>query len=185
MNDIAMAIQMLRLKFQRILYIDLDVHHGNGVENAFAHAQRVLTVSFHQYETGFFPGSGNVSDIGAGNGRGFSVNFPYKANIRGDLFVKYFTRTIKEVRAMFEPSACVVQCGADCIAGDPLGSANLVPENIGECVKEVLSWHLPTMFLGGGRCCSSRFLQFAFDRAVPKLSRSLISFGTTLPKANC
>lgn len=152
-NDIAMAIQMLRLKFQRILYIDFDVHHGNGVENAFAHAKRILTVSFHQYEPGFFPGSGNVSDIGIGTARGFAVNFPYKANIRGDLFVKYFTRTIKEVLVIFEPNACVVQCGADCMAGDPLGGANLVPENIGDCVREILSWHLPTMFLGGGKSC--------------------------------
>lgn len=150
MNDIAMAIQMLRKKFQRILYIDFDVHHGNGVENAFAYTKRVLTVSFHQYEPGFFPGSGNVVDIGFGNGRGYCVNFGYKANIRGNLFVKYFTRTIKEVVAMFEPDACVVQCGADCIAGDPLGGANLIPENIGDCVREILRWHLPTIFLGGG-----------------------------------
>lgn len=146
-----MAIQMLRLKFERILYIDFDVHHGNGVENAFAHTKRVLTVSFHLYEPGFFPGSGNVSDVGFGNGRGYCINFPYKANIRGDLFVKYFKLTIKDVAAIFEPDACVVQCGADCITGDPLGGANLVPTNIGDCVRKILSWHLPTLFLGGGK----------------------------------
>lgn len=91
-NDIAVAIQKLRTKFQRVLYIDLDVHHGNGVENAFAYTRRVFTVSFHQYCAGFFPGTGNVSDYGFGNGKGHCVNFPYKSHIRGDLFVKYFEK---------------------------------------------------------------------------------------------
>lgn len=51
---------------------------------------------------------------------------------------------------IYKPDVCVVQCGADAIVGDPLGGTNLIPENIGDCVKEILSWSLPTMFLGGG-----------------------------------
>lgn len=92
MNDIAMAIQRLRSRFKRVLYIDLDVHHGNGVENAFAYTKRVLTLSFHLYHSGFFPGSGNVNDVGCGAGRGYCVNFPYKQYIRGELFLKYFIK---------------------------------------------------------------------------------------------
>lgn len=91
-NDIAIAIQRLRSQFRRVLYIDLDVHHGNGVENAFAYTRRVFTVSFHQYQPGFFPGSGNVMDCGHGNGKGYCVNFPYKSHIHGELFTKYFCK---------------------------------------------------------------------------------------------
>lgn len=89
-NDIAIAIQRLRTRFQRILYIDLDVHHGNGVEKA----RRVLTVSFHKFNSGFYPGSGNVNDCGHGNGKGYCVNFPYKSHIRGELFNKYFYKCV-------------------------------------------------------------------------------------------
>lgn len=91
-NDIAIAIQRLRSQFQRVLYIDLDIHHGDGVENAFAYTRRVFTVSFHQFHPGFFPGSGNVSDCGHGNGKGYCANFPYKSHIHGDLFSKYFRK---------------------------------------------------------------------------------------------
>lgn len=87
-----MAIQRLRSKFQRVLYIDLDIHHGNGVDNAFAYTKRVFTVSFHQYEAGFFPGSGNINDCGFGQGKGYCVNFPYKMNICGSLYVRYFIK---------------------------------------------------------------------------------------------
>lgn len=91
-NDIVIAIQKLLTKFRRILYIDLDIHHGNGVENAFAYSQRVFTVSFHQHEIGFYPGSGSVDDCGFGNGKGLAANFPYKRHIRGEIFVKYFIK---------------------------------------------------------------------------------------------
>lgn len=98
-NDIAIAIQRLRIRFQRILYVDLDVHHGNGVENAFAYTRRVLTVSFHQYHSGFYPGSGNVSDCGQSNGKGYCINFPYRPYIRGELFTKYFCKYVGNLRA--------------------------------------------------------------------------------------
>ncbi|XP_055314156.1 histone deacetylase 8-like [Sitodiplosis mosellana] len=149
-NDIAIAIQRLRTRFQRILYIDLDVHHGNGVENAFAYTRRVFTVSFHQFQPGFFPGTGNVDDCGHGIGKGYCVNFPYKSHIRGELFIKYFYKTLTEILNKYQPDACVVQCGADSIVSDPLGGTNLLPEDLAICVERILSWDLPTIFLGGG-----------------------------------
>lgn len=91
-NDIGIGLQRLRQKFQRILYIDLDVHHGNGVENGFAYSQRIFCLSFHQYEVGFYPGSGGVSAIGAGKGKGYTCNFPYRNGVRGELFCRYFDR---------------------------------------------------------------------------------------------
>lgn len=91
-NDISIGIQKLREKFKRVLYIDLDTHHGNGVENAFAYTKRTFTLSFHQYECGFFPNSGSVNECGSGQGRGYAANFPYRSGVRGKMFIEYFDK---------------------------------------------------------------------------------------------
>uniref|UniRef100_A0A1B0GMK2 Histone deacetylase 8 n=1 Tax=Phlebotomus papatasi TaxID=29031 RepID=A0A1B0GMK2_PHLPP len=127
-NDIVVGIQKLVSHFPRILYLDLDVHHGDGVENAFSCTQRVFCLSFHLHEPGFFPGSGSVNECGFGSGKG----------------------TTNLVRERFDPSACVIQCGADGIAGDPLGGANLTPRDFADCIKQVMSWSIPCLFVGGG-----------------------------------
>lgn len=56
-----------------------------------------------------------------------------------------------EIVSRYQPDACVVQCGADAIAGDPLGGTNLIPDDLGKCVERILTWRLPTIFLGGGK----------------------------------
>jgi len=65
----------------KYLNYNLDVHHGDGVEEAFFLTNRVLTLSFHEYGEGFFPGSGNYDSIGEGEGKGFSINVPLKQGI--------------------------------------------------------------------------------------------------------
>ena len=62
---------------QRVLYIDIDIHHGDGVEEAFYTTDRVMTVSFHKYGE-YFPGTGDLRDIGAGRGKYYSLNFPLR-----------------------------------------------------------------------------------------------------------
>ena len=68
-NDIVLAIHRLQRGFKRIMYVDLDVHHGDGVEDAFSSTDRVLTFSVHQLETGFFPGTGDLTENGFGRGK--------------------------------------------------------------------------------------------------------------------
>ena len=63
----------------RILYIDVDLHHGNGVEAAFYQTSAVLTYSVHKYESGFYPGTGGLESVGEGKGLGYSVNIPLKS----------------------------------------------------------------------------------------------------------
>jgi len=67
-------LELLKLH-KRVLYIDIDIHHGDGVEEAFYTTDRVMTVSFHKFGE-YFPGTGDVKDIGANNAKGYSVNFP-------------------------------------------------------------------------------------------------------------
>lgn len=109
-----------------------------------------MTVSFHQHEPGYFPGTGAVSSIGIGPGKGYTVNAPYSRDITGDMFVPYFQNISSAVYNAFRPDVCIVQCGADVIVGDHLGGTNLIPEDCLKCVQQVLSWNTPTIFLGGG-----------------------------------
>lgn len=80
MNDIVLAILELLKYHNRVVYIDIDVHHGDGVEEAFYTSNRVMTVSFHRYGD-FFPGTGDVKEVGVGEGSGYSLNVPLKRGI--------------------------------------------------------------------------------------------------------
>ncbi|GAB6031077.1 Histone deacetylase 8 [Chamberlinius hualienensis] len=149
-NDIVLGIIKLLEKYQRVLYVDLDAHHGDGVEDAFAYVSRVMTVSFHKFEEGFYPCSGSVEDTGFGRGKFHSLNIPLKDGI-GDLqYAKLFSQVMNEVKSKFNPDVIVCQCGADGLAGDPIHAFNLTPVGLGQCVKLLLQWALPVMFLGGG-----------------------------------
>ncbi|KAK4300799.1 hypothetical protein Pmani_027023 [Petrolisthes manimaculis] len=149
-NDIVLAIRVLQSKFDKILYLDLDVHHGDGVENAFLFSTKVMTVSLHQYEVGFFPGTGHITHTGVGKGRHYTLNIPYKPAINDQQFVHIFESVLYPICEVFRPDALVCQCGGDVLAGDPLGSANITPEGYKQCVQHILNINKPTLFLGGG-----------------------------------
>ena len=85
-----LAILELLKVHPRVLYIDIDIHHGDGVEEAFYSTERVMTVSFHKYGDYFFPGTGDVKDVGVKNGKYYSVNVPLKTGITDDSYQKIF-----------------------------------------------------------------------------------------------
>nr|KAF6492202.1 histone deacetylase 8 [Molossus molossus] len=150
LNDVVLGILRLRRKFDRILYVDLDLHHGDGVEDAFSFTSKVMTVSLHKFSPGFFPGTGDVSDVGLGKGRYYSVNVPIQDGIQDEKYYHIYESVLKEVYIAFNPKAVVLQLGADTIAGDPMCSFNMTPVGIGRCLKYVLQWQLATLILGGG-----------------------------------
>ncbi|XP_064225057.1 histone deacetylase 8 isoform X3 [Aotus nancymaae] len=150
LNDAVLGILRLRRKFERILYVDLDLHHGDGVEDAFSFTSKVMTVSLHKFSPGFFPGTGDVSDVGLGKGRYYSVNVPIQDGIQDEKYYQICESVLKEVYQAFNPKAVVLQLGADTIAGDPMCSFNMTPVGIGKCLKYVLQWQLATLILGGG-----------------------------------
>jgi len=88
-NDIVLAILELLKYHNRVLYIDIDVHHGDGVEEAFYCTNRVMTVSFHRYGD-FFPGTGDVKDIGHGEGQHYSLNVPLQQGIDDESYYHLF-----------------------------------------------------------------------------------------------
>ncbi|KAK4209453.1 histone deacetylase [Rhypophila decipiens] len=148
-NDIVLAIlELLRFK-KRVLYIDIDVHHGDGVEEAFYTTDRVMTVSFHKYGE-YFPGTGELRDIGIGAGKNYAVNFPLRDGIDDNSYKSIFEPVIEAVMKYFQPEAVVLQCGGDSLSGDRLGCFNLSMRGHANCVKFVRSFNLPTLVLGGG-----------------------------------
>jgi len=148
-NDIVLAILELLKRHQRVLYIDVDIHHGDGVEEAFYTTDRVMTVSFHKYGD-FFPGTGSMEDIGYEKGLNYSINFPLEDGIDDEAYMYIFKPLISSVINSYQPSVIVLQCGADSLSGDRLGCFNLTLAGHGECVNFVKGFGLPVLLLGGG-----------------------------------
>ncbi|XP_068679159.1 histone deacetylase 1-like [Montipora foliosa] len=148
-NDIVLAILELLKYHQRVLYIDIDIHHGDGVEEAFYTTDRVMTVSFHKYGE-YFPGTGDLRDIGAGKGKYYAVNFPLRDGIDDESYEQIFNPVVSKVMEVYKPNAVVLQCGADSLAGDRLGCFNLSLKGHAQCVNFVKKFNLPLLVLGGG-----------------------------------
>jgi len=148
-NDIVLAIMEL-LKFnRRVMYIDIDVHHGDGVEEAFYCTDRVLTLSLHKGGD-FFPGTGHIEDVGSDKGRFHALNFPLEYGVSDDTFFAAFRPTVDAAVERFRPEAIVLQCGADSLTGDRLGCFNITCQGHARCVQHVRSLNLPMLVLGGG-----------------------------------
>ncbi|CAH9104445.1 unnamed protein product [Cuscuta europaea] len=148
-NDIVLGILELLKYHRRVLYIDIDIHHGDGVEEAFFTTDRVMTVSFHKFGD-FFPGTGHIKDIGVGHGKYYAVNAPLNDGMDDDSFRSLFRPIIQKVMEVYQPDAVVLQCGADSLAGDRLGCFNLSVKGHADCLRFLRSFNVPLMVLGGG-----------------------------------
>ncbi|KAG9126914.1 histone deacetylase [Ceratobasidium sp. 392] len=148
-NDIVLGILELLRYHKRVLYIDIDCHHGDGVEEAFYTTDRVMTVSFHKYGE-YFPGTGELRDLGIGKGKYYSCNFPLRDGVTDENYKSVFEPVITQVMQSYDPSAVVLQCGTDSLSGDKLGCLNLSMRGHANCVKFVKSFGLPLLLLGGG-----------------------------------
>lgn len=120
-NDGAIAIKYLREKYNlRVLYIDTDAHHGDGVQATFYDDPDVCTLSIHETGRYLFPGTGNTSERGVKQGYGYSFNFPIDAFTEDESFLEIYENAIKEISAYFKPEIIVTQNGADAHCYDPL-----------------------------------------------------------------
>lgn len=149
-NDIVLGILELLRTHPRVLYIDIDIHHGDGVQEAFYNSNRVLTVSFHKYSGDFFPGTGHIDEIGNQLGKYFSLNIPLQDGIDNDSYVTLFKAVMEPTIVSFRPSVIVLQCGADSLGCDRLGCFNLSISAHGECVRFIKAFGIPLLVLGGG-----------------------------------
>ncbi|KAF7364126.1 Histone deacetylase [Mycena sanguinolenta] len=148
-NDIVLCILELLRTHPRVLYIDIDIHHGDGVEEAFYTTDRVMCASFHKFGE-FFPGTGTQDDRGRGKGKGYSLNVPLDDGITDAAFKSVFEPVMSKILEVFRPTAVVLQCGADSLSGDKLGGFNLSLEGHAACVQFMRATGLPLILLGGG-----------------------------------
>ncbi|KAG6881944.1 histone deacetylase (class I) Clr6 [Termitomyces sp. Mi166 len=148
-NDIVLGILELLRTQPRVLYIDIDCHHGDGVEEAFYTTDRVMTCSFHKFGE-YFPGTGTQEDKGRGKGKGYSMDIPLKDGITDEAFISVFDPIIAKIIEVYRPTAVVLQCGADSLAGDRLGCFNITMEGHAHCVQFLWKYDIPLILLGGG-----------------------------------
>ena len=149
-NDCVLAIRHLKNFFSKVLYVDLDLHHGDGVEQAFYSSPSVLCYSIHKHEPGFFPGTGALTDIGEGKGTGYTVNIPLKDGATDASLWRVIDGTIDKVISSFCPDVIVCQCGADGVAGDPHHAFSYTPDGMSRVVQRIISHGKPVLLLGGG-----------------------------------
>lgn len=125
-NDCAVAISwLLDHGAERVAYLDVDVHHGDGVQAAFIDDPRVLTISVHQHPLTLWPGTGWPTEIGAGEAEGTAVNLALPPGTRDAGWLRAFHAVVPSLLAAFRPTVLVTQCGADTHHEDPLAELSL------------------------------------------------------------
>ena len=172
-NDLVLAILELLKHHARVVYIDIDIHHGDGVEEAFYMTDRVMCVSFHKYGDLFFPGTGGLNDIGKNQGKYYSVNVPLRDGIHDDGFQDIFQTVMSKVMETYRPGAIVLQCGADSLAADRLGCFNLSLDGHADCVKFMKKFGVPLLVTGGGGYTKSNVSRCWTNETAVLLDRKL------------
>ena len=149
-NDVAIACMILAEEGKRVLYLDVDVHHGDGVAYAFYDRCDVMTISFHEDPRMLFPGTGFADEIGTGEGKGYCVNVPLPVGTYDEVYMKAFKSIALPLIAAFNPEKIVFELGADALAGDPLAHLRLTNNSYADIIDHLLSFDRPILMTGGG-----------------------------------
>ena len=149
-NDVALACIILAEAGKKVLYLDVDVHHGDGVAYAFYDRDDVMTISFHQNPGTLFPGTGFEGEIGTGKGKGYCVNVPLPIGTYDQAYIKAFEAIAPPLITAFSPDVIVFELGADALAGDPLAHLYLTNNVYTDIIDSLLSFNKPILMTGGG-----------------------------------
>jgi len=150
LNDSVIAINRLIEKGNRVVYLDLDAHHGDGVQEAFYDTDRVLTISIHESGMHFFPGTGSERETGSGKGKGYSVNVPLKEHTDDALYMKAFDEVAFPLIAAYDPDIMVTQLGADTFRTDPLTRLEITTHSYSYVLRKLKALRIPWVAVGGG-----------------------------------
>ncbi len=165
-NDVAVAIaRRTRAWPSRVLYVDLDAHHGDGVQAAFYDDSRVCTVSLHETGRYLFPGSGEIHELGRLPGIGRSVNLPLEPWTGDDGFLAAFDAVVEPLAAAFRPELLVTQNGCDGHADDPLSDLALSLRGFRELARRL---HRLAHRHCQGRWVATGGGGYDLDRVVPR-----------------
>ena len=151
-NDPVIAINAMLAQGLRVAYVDIDAHHGDGVQHAFYETDAVLTISLHESGQYLFPGTGFVSELGTGQGEGYSVNVPLAPYTGDEVYQWAFEQVVPPLLEAFRPDAMVTQLGIDTYHSDPITHLALTSQGYVQAIR-ALSKHArgkPWLALGGG-----------------------------------
>lgn len=146
-DDPAIACSVLLDRFERVAYVDIDVHHGDGVQWIWYDDPRVLTISIHETGRTLFPGTGFTDETGA---EFTSLNIPVVAKTTGDVWLDAFERVVPDALVRFAPQAIVLQLGTDTHFLDPLGHVRAAQPHWLGAVRRIQSLGLAIVAVGGG-----------------------------------
>lgn len=150
LNDAVIAINRLLSMGKRVVYLDIDAHHGDGVQEAYYDTDRVLVISMHESGHYFFPGTGHELELGEGRGYGFSVNIPLIAHTDDPLYMKAFDEVVFPLIAAYDPDVIFTQIGADTFRTDPLTRLEITTHSYGYIMKKINALKIPWIAVGGG-----------------------------------
>jgi acetoin utilization protein AcuC len=139
-NDLAIAINYLIGRGLKVAYIDIDVHHGDGVQEILYEDQRVMTVSLHESGKYLFPGTGEIRELGSGAGRGLKLNLPLEPFTEGGSYLEVFEQVLPAALRHFCPDVLVVQAGTDAHFDDPLSDLMLTTRDYEALFRRILAW---------------------------------------------
>ncbi len=139
-NDLAVAINSLTRHGLWVVYLDLDVHHGDGVQQILYDDPRVMTISVHESGQYLFPGTGAVHELGDGRARGLKLNLPLEPFTEGASYLEVLESVIPPALEHFRPAVLVVQAGADAHFDDPLADLMLTTQDYEVIYRRVLEW---------------------------------------------
>ncbi len=149
-NDPAIVCAVLARKGMKVAYVDIDAHHGDGVQAAFYGTDQVLTISLHETGRSLFPGTGFADERGGGVGKGYSVNVALPPFTDDPAYVRAFDAVVPPLVARFGPDVLVTQQGIDPHFADPLTHLMLSTHAREHCVRAFAEMRLPWIAMGGG-----------------------------------
>lgn len=149
-NDVVLACELLAAAGRRVLFLDIDAHHCDGVQDAFYGRSDVLVLSFHESGRTLFPGTGFEGEIGSGEGEGFTANVPMPAGTYDEAFLDAFRRVALPLMGAYAPDVIVLEAGMDALAGDPLTHLELTNNAHAEVLEAVRAQGKPLLLTGGG-----------------------------------
>jgi acetoin utilization protein AcuC len=150
LNDLVLAANTFRAAGRRVLYLDIDVHHGDGVQKAFYARSDVMTVSMHESGHTLFPGTGFVQELGEGEGVGYSVNVPLPVGTYDAAYRRAFDQAALPLIQAFDPDVIIMELGMDTLSGDPLAHMHLTNNTPADIVETVVGLDKPMLATGGG-----------------------------------
>ena len=150
LNDVALACDALTRAGKRVLYLDVDAHHGDGVQEIFYDRSDVFTISMHESGRTLYPWGGFENEIGRGPGLGFNANIPLPAGSDDAAFLLAFERVVLPLISGYRPDVIVLELGMDTLAGDPLTHLQMTNNIVVEVLNRLIEFHCPLLVAGGG-----------------------------------